>query len=93
MKRIKQPVLSLANSVLIYPLIIPLMSTPAPTPACSPFLGSRMAMTGKRGQRTRQGPGEMGRELEEMKPAEILQGREYSQHPKLQKVLKSNKIN
>lgn len=64
------------------------MSTPvpAPTPDCSPLLGLRMAVTGKREQRTRQELGKMGRELEEMKPAGLLQGREYSQYLKLQKV-------
>lgn len=63
MKRIKQPVLSQWQTLFSFTLLIsPLMSIPAPTPACSPFLGSSMAMTGKRGQRTRQGLGEMGRD-------------------------------
>lgn len=64
------------------------MSVPAsaPTPDCSPFLGLRMAMAGKREQSTRQELGKMGRELEEIKPVKLLQGNEYSQYSKLQKV-------
>lgn len=82
MKSLKQSVLSQWQTPFSFILLnIPLMSTPvpAPTPDCSPLLGLRMAVTGKREQRTRQELGKMGRELGEMKPAELLQGSEYSQ--------------
>lgn len=58
---------------------------PAPTPDCSPSLGLRMAVTGKKEHWTRQELVKLGRELEEMKPTELLQGSEYSQYNKLQK--------
>lgn len=84
-RRLKQPVLSRWQTPVSFSLLnSQLMSIPVPrpTPDCSPFLGLRMAMTGKREQRTRQELGKVGGELEEMKPAELLN----SQYHKLEEV-------
>lgn len=74
-RRLKQPLLSQWQALFSFTLLNSLLMSipvPRPTPDCSPFLGLRMAMTGKRKQRTRQELGKVGRELKEMKPAELL---------------------